>query len=347
VSAGVARVLRDFAQVARGEPFRVAFALSLLLHAGLFAFVRLDPASFGRLQPERSLHVRLFEEIAEAVAPVVEAVPPRAAGHGRDAASRGVTDVGASRPDPERIAGAPVDPAPVDPASAAATALSAATPDERAAPAARPEVPAASPAVPASAVSASAQAAAAGAENQAESAAAAAAARPDARESAAAVADGGDGNFAAPAAAGAGTADAQAVAGPAGAAAGGGGASAAADASGQGAPVAGGTGARVAAGGGQGVASGGGPSAHELAAVRRRIDARKVYPPIAVRNGWEGRVLVEMLLEVDGSLVAVRLLQGSGYRVLDEATIVAVRQASPFPPVARVLTVPVEYRLVP
>jgi TonB family protein len=91
----------------------------------------------------------------------------------------------------------------------------------------------------------------------------------------------------------------------------------------------------------------GSPSPHDLAAVRRRIDARKVYPQIAVRNGWEGRVFVEMQLDGDGSLAAVRLLQGSGYTVLDEATIRAVRRASPFPPVARILTVPVEYRLVP
>jgi protein TonB len=90
-----------------------------------------------------------------------------------------------------------------------------------------------------------------------------------------------------------------------------------------------------------------GPGPRDLAAVRHRIDSHKVYPQIAVRNGWEGRVLVEMRLEGDGSLTAVRLLEGSGYAVLDDATIVAVRRASPFPPIARVLTVPVEYRLVP
>jgi TonB family protein len=58
-------------------------------------------------------------------------------------------------------------------------------------------------------------------------------------------------------------------------------------------------------------------------------------------------VLVEMRLEGDGNLTGVRLLEGSGYAVLDDATIVAVRRAAPFPPVARVLTVPVEYRLMP
>ena len=75
--------------------------------------------------------------------------------------------------------------------------------------------------------------------------------------------------------------------------------------------------------------AGGGPGPRELASVRRRIDKHKVYPKIAVRNGWEGRVLVEMSLEGDGSLTAVRLLEGSGYAVLDDATIVAVRRASP------------------
>ena len=115
-----------------------------------------------------------------------------------------------------------------------------------------------------------------------------------------------------------------------------------------------GTGAAAAAAGDTGAAttaaaaaSRQGPGPRDLAAVRHRIDAHKVYPQIAVRNGWEGRVLVEMRLEGDGSLTAVRLLEGSGYAVLDDATIVAVRRASPFPPIARVLTVPVEYRLVP
>lgn len=89
------------------------------------------------------------------------------------------------------------------------------------------------------------------------------------------------------------------------------------------------------------------PGPRDIAAIRRRIDARKVYPRIAVRNGWEGRVLVEMRLEHDGSLAAVRLLEGSGHAVLDEATLTAVRLASPFPPIARLLTVPVEYRLLP
>lgn len=89
-----------------------------------------------------------------------------------------------------------------------------------------------------------------------------------------------------------------------------------------------------------------GPTLQEIAGLRRRIDARKVYPQMAIRNGWEGRVLVEMHLDLEGRLAEVRLVASSGYAILDDATITAVRHASPFPPVARVVTVPVEYRLV-
>jgi protein TonB len=107
----------------------------------------------------------------------------------------------------------------------------------------------------------------------------------------------------------------------------------------------GGAAARTGAPGGSPGQKGSGP--RDLADIRRRIDRQKVYPSIAIRNRWEGDVLVEMHLEVDGRLAAVRLLKGSGYAVLDEATITAVRRASPFPPIARRLEVPVEYRLVP
>jgi protein TonB len=93
--------------------------------------------------------------------------------------------------------------------------------------------------------------------------------------------------------------------------------------------------------------AGGAPGTPDIVAVRRRIDARKVYPRVAVRNGWEGRVLVEMRVDGDGSLAAVRLVQGSGHAVLDEATLASVRRASPFPPGGGIITVPVEYRLIP
>jgi len=153
----------------------------------------------------------------------------------------------------------------------------------------------------------------------------------------------------APAAGEGGAAESSVASGPAQAGAG----SAAGVMSGSGRSAEPGQGAPDAAGGTAGVAGPAsaaaptGPGPRDLAAVRRRIDAKKIYPRIAVRNGWEGRVLVEMRLENDGTLAAVRLLVGSGYPVLDDATITAVRKASPFPPVARVLSVPVEYRLVP
>jgi protein TonB len=88
-------------------------------------------------------------------------------------------------------------------------------------------------------------------------------------------------------------------------------------------------------------------TSEELARLRSRIDARKVYPQIAVRNGWEGEVVVELELGLGGNLEDVRLVRGSGYPILDKATIVAVRRAAPYPPLEGRVTVPVDYRLVP
>lgn len=102
-----------------------------------------------------------------------------------------------------------------------------------------------------------------------------------------------------------------------------------------------------------GASSGGGrnreglPPGEQLAALRRRIDACKMYPRLAVRNGWQGEVVVELLIGGGGRLEDVRLVRGSGYVLLDEATLVAVKRAAPYPPLEGRVTVPVDYRLTP
>lgn len=79
--------------------------------------------------------------------------------------------------------------------------------------------------------------------------------------------------------------------------------------------------------------------------IRRLIDSRKVYPRIALRNGWEGRVLVELSLADGGALEDVQIVAASGHRVLDSATVRAVRAAGPYPPLEGKVRVPVTYRL--
>jgi TonB family protein len=335
-SAASVRALRELGLAFRETPFRVALVLSLLVHLALLLAFRWGGAGLDDGRDVPLMRVRILRPAPVAApAPAGPVVPP-AVDHRTRRRSEPPAAVA-----PE----APADPAPADPA-----------PPVRISPAAAP-AEAAEPA-PAQAVTAPAReelrlpresaapvrpAAVAAASQQLEPlhedpAPLAPAATSGAAESAAAPPGpaSGAGSAPEPSAAGAARGNGSAPAGT-------------------GAPAAGPGAAGAAPGGGDPAvaaadeaASGRtGPGPRDLAAIRRRIEARKVYPQIAVRNGWEGRVLVEMRLEGDGRLAAVRLLQGSGYAVLDEATLSAVRLASPFPPVARVLTVPVEYRLVP
>lgn len=90
-----------------------------------------------------------------------------------------------------------------------------------------------------------------------------------------------------------------------------------------------------------------GEHADALDQIRRMIDSKKTYPRIARRNGWEGKVLVEISLAEGGALEDVQIVNASGYGILDAATVKAVRRAGPFPPIEGKVRVPVTYRLAP
>ena len=49
------------------------------------------------------------------------------------------------------------------------------------------------------------------------------------------------------------------------------------------------------------------------------------YPPVARQQGWEGTAILRVEVRADGHTAAVKIVQSSGHRVLDEAAIEAVR----------------------
>jgi protein TonB len=89
------------------------------------------------------------------------------------------------------------------------------------------------------------------------------------------------------------------------------------------------------------------PAAPPSAATSQRVDAvvraryedllhswlerHKRYPLIARRRNMEGGVVVELLLGRDGSLQSHKLIEGSGYEILDEAAMALVASAAPYP----------------
>lgn len=106
---------------------------------------------------------------------------------------------------------------------------------------------------------------------------------------------------------------------------------------------AGGTGSAVGAGG-----SGGGEAAVDDAAERRRarlaykrelerlLRARTSYPRAALRDRLEGRVELGLRIGHDGSVLAVRIAESSGYALLDGAAVDSARadRLPPPPPAA-------------
>lgn len=67
--------------------------------------------------------------------------------------------------------------------------------------------------------------------------------------------------------------------------------------------------------------------------VREAINLRLDYPPLALDNKWEGRVILEFFILANGQLEEARVISSSGHSVLDDEAVRAVRAASPFQPI--------------
>jgi len=92
---------------------------------------------------------------------------------------------------------------------------------------------------------------------------------------------------------------------------------------------------------------GGGSGTPALGSIPEAIQRGVAYPPLARKMGWEGRVLISFRILPDGSVRDIRVVQGSGYAILDRNAVEAVRSASPFPrpQEATEIRTPVVYKL--
>lgn len=66
--------------------------------------------------------------------------------------------------------------------------------------------------------------------------------------------------------------------------------------------------------------------------MKSRIEFYWEYPSLAARNGWQGNLKINFKINKDGSVSDVSLERSSGYPMLDDAAMTAVRLAAPFPP---------------
>jgi periplasmic protein TonB len=84
-----------------------------------------------------------------------------------------------------------------------------------------------------------------------------------------------------------------------------------------------------------------------FAFIHSAIVQRLSYPPVARRKGWCGTVKVSFVVSSDGTAHNIRVVESSGFELLDRNSLEAVKQASPFPkpPVAAEIVMPIAYRI--
>jgi protein TonB len=92
---------------------------------------------------------------------------------------------------------------------------------------------------------------------------------------------------------------------------------------------------------------------HLLSELRMAVDAGFVYPPIARRHGWQGKVQLGLTVAADGRLSDLSVLSSSGYAVLDADAVRTVARIGSLPRAAAALAgrsvrlqLPVYYRLI-
>lgn len=103
-----------------------------------------------------------------------------------------------------------------------------------------------------------------------------------------------------------------------------------------------------------------GPSEADLNDARSRygsalwgaLEKHKQYPRIAQMRGWQGEVILELLLDGNGKLKSKKVISSSGFDALDKQALDMVEKAAPFPTPPEVLRgsqfsirVPVPFKL--
>ncbi len=82
-----------------------------------------------------------------------------------------------------------------------------------------------------------------------------------------------------------------------------------------------------------------------LAQIRAKLQKNLLYPPVARLNSLQGTVRVRFEIESSGKPLNVKVVQSSGFQVLDEAAVKTVLASAPLPVVPVKVKVPVVFKL--
>lgn len=84
-----------------------------------------------------------------------------------------------------------------------------------------------------------------------------------------------------------------------------------------------------------------------LSYIKDIIQKNITYPDIARRKGWMGKVIVSFSIPYNGYAKEIKVIQSSGFKILDKSAEEAVRRSSPFPypPAEARIILPILYEL--
>ena len=81
--------------------------------------------------------------------------------------------------------------------------------------------------------------------------------------------------------------------------------------------------------------------------IRDLIVKHLVYPSMAKKMGWQGKVVVSFTISETGAARSLKVVESSGYTVLDENVVETIREVQPFPkpPAPAHIEIPIKYNL--
>jgi len=85
-----------------------------------------------------------------------------------------------------------------------------------------------------------------------------------------------------------------------------------------------------------------------FAYIRNLIMKQLVYPHQARRKNWSGKVTLSFIVNENGNVSAIHVVESSGYSLLDRSAMETVRSVAPFPkpPVSAEIVMPIHFKLL-
>jgi TonB family protein len=90
----------------------------------------------------------------------------------------------------------------------------------------------------------------------------------------------------------------------------------------------------------------GGYKENLIGQIREAIRKATLYPAFARQRRMEGTVVAGFFINGKGMPEDIRVIEGSGHRVLDREVVRIIKRAAPYPPLRAEIEVPISFRLL-